>query len=109
MNGATWIQSIAWQLAAKMQNDFAGANLTLLSGREQSSIAAKSKPLPGVRRTLAIAAQPADALSDSARSTGMAVGTANDRTGDALQASVRHVHGSLRRAFAETIHFLKRR
>jgi hypothetical protein len=95
MNGASWIASQAWPLAAKMQPDFTESLIARLPEGETAELLPARDPVRGMRSTIKFAGTTYGALetahdhTTNAVSTG--IGTAVSSTGQALKRAAKWV------------------
>ncbi|HYP07842.1 MAG TPA: hypothetical protein VER03_16535 [Bryobacteraceae bacterium] len=95
MNGAAWIASAAWPLAAKMQPDFTDALIARMPQGSAAELIPAREPVMGMRSTIKVAGTTYGAIETGRDHTGNAVstgvGTAVSSTGRALRRAYRWV------------------
>jgi len=96
LNGAVWTSAPAWNLAAKMAPDFDGDLLAKLEAAPLTGPVRVSSQTKGMQRTISVSNTTLGGLETAQDHTGSALGTANKKTGNALQRSYRAVKGWLR-------------
>jgi hypothetical protein len=88
MNGALWVNSSRWPLAAKMgATDFPPAPIARLNELPSTDIAWFNPGRHPSQQVIAISSSTADALGNSGGDTVSAISVAGDSTGNALQKS----------------------
>jgi hypothetical protein len=96
MNGALWVESSQWSLAAKMsRSDFDLQAVTRLEGLPPSEIAWVNPSLGPTQSTIAAGGSAASALALANRKTGTALSTAEGATGSDLETTYDKVTQSL--------------
>jgi hypothetical protein len=95
MNGATWIASPAWPLAAKMRPDFTPELLVRMPQDKSIQLLPAREPAKGMRTTIKVAGTTYGALETANghanRSVAGGIGTAISSTGKALQRAGRWI------------------
>jgi hypothetical protein len=101
MNGALWIASSRWPLAAKMaRTDFQPSAVTRLESLPDSDIAWVNPAKRPAQSTIAAGDSTIDALVASNQNTDSAISTAGDATGSALDKT----YGSVKHALGTSAH-----
>ena len=88
MNGAIWIHSPAWRLAAKMQSDFSPSTVSAIDGGEDGSVVIVASHSRGVQQTVA-------AGNTSLNSTAGAAGVGMEKTAGAVGSGRREASHSI--------------
>lgn len=116
MNGAAWMLSARWPLAAKLRLDFTPERMAVLEKPGPLGIITLSPRLRPAQAFMLGGDSTGDALSvtgkktaESLDATGQAIGTSVAQTGQALAASTRKTARALRAATGATGRFLRGR
>jgi hypothetical protein len=109
MNGASWLSSARWPLAAKMvRTDFKPATVARLESLPESDIAWVNPSKRPQQHAIAAGDSTIDALVTSNQNTDTAISTAGGNTGNALDKSYRSVKHSLGVSAQKVGKFLRR-
>jgi hypothetical protein len=107
MNGAVWVQSAAWPLAAKMQSDFSTATIARLE--HGAGVPVEMNRAHGsVKGTIYVANSVANGVGDSTTNTGDALNTAGTNTSAALGNADANTEGALAKSAKATGGALKK-
>jgi hypothetical protein len=105
MNGAVWVGSSAWPLAAKMQSDFSAAAIARLE--QGGGVPVEMNGAHGsVKGTIYVANSVANGVGTSGTNTGDALSTADDKTESALTKSAKATGGALKKSTKAVGRFL---
>jgi hypothetical protein len=106
MNGAAWVDSPAWRMAAKMKTDFSPAVLDQLAKPHLARVGAPGATMKTTQAVILGGDSTADGLSTASQHTNSALNTASDHTDNALEKTAYAVDRSLRKAFRGVGSFL---
>jgi hypothetical protein len=100
LNGAFWIESPAWPMAAKMGSDFSEAVLAALENASSPGFIAMHGRTHGMQRTIRTGDVTANSFDSAEKDTGSALAAAETGTNNALNTSALQVGKSLHKAAA---------
>jgi hypothetical protein len=105
MNGAVWVGSAAWPLAAKMQSDFSAATIAKLE--QGGGVPVEMNGAHGsVKGTIYVANSVANGVGTSGANTGNALNAADVKTEGALAKSAKATGGALKKSTKAVGRFL---
>jgi len=99
MNGASWMQSAAWNLSEKMQSDFPAPVLARMDAAPATEFVAINESLAPFKMAIHIGGSAAGAQITTVRKTGTGLSATSDAVGSSMEKTSSGTGNSLKRTF----------